>query len=156
MLAALAGSSPHEHICAHDMSSGMGGFIEVLGGYEDEFDDDDWDDDEDDRQGDPSPSNSEWVSQYDMWLQEDAEKKEERLDRKIACEILRSEERAINERLRPSSPVNVGLGSITYVPRREAPQHHASQTGSGVVVTKDGERYESIAHWLQEAFNKKL
>jgi hypothetical protein len=119
------------------------GLMEVLGGYEDEFDDDDWDDDEDDRPADASPSSSDWVSQYDAFLKEDEE-------RKTAC----VKERAINERLRPSSPVNVSLGSITYIPRREASQHHASQIGSGVVVTNDG-RFESIGSWLL-SFNKNL
>jgi hypothetical protein len=126
--------------------SGMG-IIEVLGDYEDEFDDDGWDEDEEDRQAGASPSSSDWVSQYDAFLKEDEE-------RKTACKTACVNQRDINERLRPSSPVNVSLGSITYIPRREAPQHRASQTGSGVVVTNDG-RFESIGHWLL-SFNKNL
>ena len=151
MLTAHAGSAPHENtICAHEMS-GMG-IIEVLGGYEDEFSDDDWEED-DELQAGASPSGSDWVFQYDQILKEDEERKKNSAAWKTAC----VKERAMNERLRPSSPVNVSLGSITYIPRdasNEAQQRRASQTGSGVVVTNDG-RFESIGHWLL-SFNKNL
>jgi hypothetical protein len=143
MLTAHAAAAPHEHIRAHEMGMGLRPFMDVVANFDD-GDDDDWDDDEE-YSGEASPSTSDWVSQYDSWLKEDAERKEQAL-----------RERAMNQRLRPSSPVQKSLGSITYVPRREVPEHLAHQTASGIVVCQNGQRYESISAWLKEAFNKRL